>query len=69
MHAPPETTAPDVEVRESWWDVIVHALRGTGGDPTQGPLNRAILLLAVPMVLEMVMESVSTVLLSFHELA
>jgi putative MATE family efflux protein len=61
MHAPPETTAPDVEVRESWWDVIVHALRGTGGDPTQGPLNRAILLLAVPMVLEMVMESVFAV--------
>ena len=47
--------------RESWWQLFVHALRGTGGDPTQGPLVRAITLLAVPMVLEMVMESVFAV--------
>jgi putative MATE family efflux protein len=46
-----------VPARETWWDVFVHAVRGTGGDPTKGPLTRAILLLAVPMVLEMVMES------------
>jgi putative MATE family efflux protein len=61
MHAPPENGTPDTEVRESWWELVGHALRGTGGDPTQGPLNRAILLLAVPMVLEMVMESVFAV--------
>ena len=61
MHAPPEIGTPDTEVRESWWELVGHALRGTGGDPTQGPLNRAILLLAVPMVLEMVMESVFAV--------
>jgi len=46
---------------ESWWEVFVHAVRGTGGDPTRGPLVRAIILLAIPMVLEMVMESVFAV--------
>jgi putative MATE family efflux protein len=51
---PAEVDAPP---RESWWEVFVHAVRGTGGDPTKGPLTRAIVLLAVPMVLEMVMES------------
>jgi putative MATE family efflux protein len=37
------------------------ALSGRGGSPTEGPLNRAILLLAIPMVLEMAMESVFAV--------
>ena len=57
-----ERPAVDQELPdESWWQLFVHAVRGTGGDPTQGPLNRAIILLAVPMVLEMVMESVFAV--------
>ena len=43
---------------ESWWRTLVHAVRGTGGDPTEGPVDRAIVLLAVPMVLEMAMESI-----------
>ena len=47
--------------RESWWQVLVHAVRGTGGDPTSGPLARAVVLLAAPMVLEMVMESLFAV--------
>lgn len=41
--------------------LVRDALRGRGGDPTKGPVGRAILLLAVPMVLEMVMESVFAV--------
>ena len=41
--------------------MIGDALRGRGGDPTQGPVGRAIFLLAIPMVLEMVMESVFAV--------
>ncbi len=36
---------------------IVQSLRGEHHDYTSAPLNRAVLLLAVPMVLEMVMES------------
>ena len=36
-------------------------LRGRGASPSEGPLTTAILLLAIPMVLEMVMESVFAV--------
>ena len=52
------TRAPE---REAWWDVLVHAVRGTGGDPTHGPIRRAVILLAVPMVLEMLMSSLLAV--------
>ena len=40
-----------------WWSQLVDAVRGTRHDYTDGSLNRAIVLLAVPMVLEMCMES------------
>jgi putative MATE family efflux protein len=45
----------------SLWSSIREALRGSHQDFTQGSLNRAILLLAVPMVLEMVLESLFAV--------
>lgn len=44
-----------------WPSLFVDALRGRGGDPTKGPLVPAIIMLAVPMVLEMVMESLFAV--------
>jgi putative MATE family efflux protein len=40
-----------------WWSQLLDAVRGTRHDYTDGSLNRAIVLLAVPMVLEMCMES------------
>ena len=44
-----------------WWATVREALRGSHHDYTSGPLGRAILLLAIPMVMEMVMESVFAV--------
>jgi putative MATE family efflux protein len=41
----------------SFWRVVFQSLKGTQYDYTQEALQRAVLLLAVPMVLEMVMES------------
>jgi putative MATE family efflux protein len=42
----------------SIWGLLRQAVRGTQQDYTEGPLGRAVFLLAVPMVLEMAMESV-----------
>src|SRR6266853_990130 len=45
----------------SFWSSIREALRGSHQDFTVGNLNRSILLLAIPMVLEMVLESLFAV--------
>src|SRR5215471_16305603 len=45
----------------SLWASIREAVRGSHQDFTAGSLNRAILLLAIPMVLEMVLESLFAV--------
>jgi len=45
----------------SFWKSIGEALRGSHQDYTSGNLNRAIILLAIPMVLEMVLESLFAV--------
>src|SRR5687767_2653272 len=52
------TTAPE---SESLWRTIRESLRGSRRDYTQGPVGRAILLLAIPMVLEVILESVFAV--------
>src|ERR1700691_560643 len=58
-----EATAPttEKEQRHSLWASLMEAVRGSHRDYTAGSLNRAILLLAVPMVLEMVLESLFAV--------
>ncbi|MFI5256097.1 MAG: MATE family efflux transporter [Gemmatimonadales bacterium] len=54
--------APETPELPSLWAAIREALRGAHGrDFTDGPIGRAIFILAVPMVLEMMMESVFVV--------
>ncbi|HYP16110.1 MAG TPA: MATE family efflux transporter [Opitutus sp.] len=55
--APAPTSSADVSLTRVVWQ----AFKGEQHDYTTAPLNRAVLLLAVPMVLEMVMESLFTV--------
>jgi putative MATE family efflux protein len=56
---------PEIEQKEpaqpTLWQAIREAVRGSHRDFTAGNLNRAILLLAIPMVLEMVLESLFAV--------
>jgi putative MATE family efflux protein len=54
------TTVPNLP-QPGFWSSIREALRGSHQDYTSGNLNRAILLLAIPMVLEMVLESLFAV--------
>jgi putative MATE family efflux protein len=65
-----ETTVPqpaDGRSRSFWsraaklWPSVREALKGSHQDYTTGSLNRSILLLAIPMVLEMVLESLFAV--------
>ncbi len=53
--ATPRATAP------TFWASVWEALRGSHQDYTAGSLNRSIFLLAIPMVLEMVLESLFAV--------
>src|SRR5207247_9170779 len=45
----------------TFWSSVREAIRGSHQDFTAGNLHRAILLLAIPMVLEMVLESLFAV--------
>lgn len=63
MHPSPESIAltPAPATSGGVWRDLRDALRGTQHDYTSGPLGRAIFLLAVPMVVEMAMESLFAV--------
>jgi putative MATE family efflux protein len=56
-----EATASAANRQQTLWASLVEAVRGSHQDYTTGSLNRAILLLAVPMVLEMALESLFAV--------
>ncbi|MEO5929672.1 MAG: MATE family efflux transporter [Candidatus Kapaibacterium sp.] len=56
-----EQTEHSSTPRESAWTIITEAVRGVQRDYTEGPVDKAILFLAIPMVLEMIMESIFAV--------
>lgn len=57
-----DTQMPHAEaVNNSFWAVLREAMRGSNRDFTTGPIGLAIFLLAVPMILEMSMESLFAV--------
>lgn len=57
MTREPATPTPQAGPERSFWREALDALRGVELDYTSGKLTRAIWLLAIPMVLEMAMES------------
>lgn len=59
MSSPPEPETPATEASQAggFWHHVKSSLRGEQHDFTKGSLPKAILLLAVPMVLEMSLES------------
>ncbi len=50
------------ETKTPFWTLLKQAIRGTEQDYTEGSLGRAVFLLSVPMILEMLMESVFGIL-------
>jgi putative MATE family efflux protein len=59
--APSETQPVSPTESGSFWHTLREALHGSRRDYTEGSIGSAILLLAIPMVLEMVLESVFAV--------
>jgi putative MATE family efflux protein len=57
-HENAHSPADDADSPDGFWPTIRLALTGKELEFTTGPIRRAIVLLAIPMVLEMVMESV-----------
>ena len=48
-------------VMQRWWSLFWEAVRGSDRDYTAGPVGPALVMLSVPMVLEMAMESLFAV--------
>ena len=64
MESSPELVSPTSsppEDEQSLWSAVKESIRGSHRSYTTGPIGRSILLLAIPMVLEMLMESVFAV--------
>ncbi len=57
----PDPVTVSVAPRRSFWSTVSEAIRGSHQDFTEAPVGRAVFLLSVPMVLEMLMESVFAV--------
>lgn len=57
----PSNAADTASAADSFWPTLREALHGSRRDFTEGPVGRAILLLAIPMVLEVILESVFAV--------
>jgi MATE family, multidrug efflux pump len=60
-----ETISVPIATRTGYWKAVREAIRGSQQDFTEGSLRRAIVLLAIPMVLEMAMESLFAVVDTF----
>ncbi len=57
----PGSPGEAVDEPQSLWSAVRESLRGSHRDYTSGPIGRAIIVLAIPMVLEMCMESIFAV--------
>ena len=57
MDSSSKSHSPD----QSWWQIVKSSLSGEQHDFTSGKLGRAVVLLAIPMVLELVLESLFAV--------
>ena len=55
------TSSASNTAEEGMWSAVKESLRGSHRNYTVGPIGRSIILLAIPMVLEMLMESVFAV--------
>jgi Na+-driven multidrug efflux pump len=58
MLHPTDNSVPQRAENNSFWSILREAVRGSSRDFTQGSIGLAIFLLAVPMILEMLMESI-----------
>jgi putative MATE family efflux protein len=58
---PGAATRPAADIPSGVWPTLREAVRGSAIDYTTAPVGRAVIMLAVPMVLEMAMESIFAV--------